>query len=110
MADLKGKVCIVTGASGGIGKVIVKALADQGLKLVLASRRKQLLEEIKSGLPNPEDILCVVCDVTKQADLENLISKTLEKFKRIDVLVNGAGVSSQHPFYNQPLVDIEKII
>ena len=110
MVNLAGKVCIVTGASGGIGKVIVKSLADQGLKLVLAARRKEFLEEIKGGLADPENVLCVSCDVTKQSDLENLVKQTLEKFKRIDILINGAGVSSQHPFYNQPLADIEKII
>lgn len=110
MASLEGKVCIITGASGGIGKVIVEALAKEGLSLVLAARRQEALEEIKKGLPNPDKAVCLKCDVTKQADLENLVSQTMAKFKRIDILINGAGVSSQHPFWSQPIEDIEKII
>jgi len=110
MANLEGKVCIVTGASGGIGKILVERLVSQGLTLVLAARRLEVLEDIRNNLPNPDKILCIGCDVTKQSDLENLVNQTLDKFKRIDILVNGAGVSSQHPFHNQPLEDIEKII
>ncbi len=110
MADLKDKVCIITGASGGIGKVIVARLAQQGAKLILAARRLEILEELKQSLPHPDNILCIKCDVTQQADLEGLVNKALEKFKRIDILVNAAGVSSQHPFFSQPLEDIEKIM
>ncbi|MCF7908331.1 MAG: SDR family oxidoreductase [Candidatus Omnitrophica bacterium] len=110
MSDLTGKVCIVTGASGGIGKVIVESLAKEGLTLVLAARRLEVLEEFKKTLPNPDKVLCLRCDVTKQADLENLVNETLSKFNRVDCLVNGAGVSSQHPFWNQPIEDIEKIM
>jgi NADP-dependent 3-hydroxy acid dehydrogenase YdfG len=110
MGNLEGKVAIVTGASGGIGKIMVEALAGQGLKLVLAARRIEVLEDIKKTLPKPEDVLCIKCDVTQQSDLENLVNKTLEKFKKIDILVNGAGVSSQHPFHDQPKEDIEKIM
>ena len=110
MVDLTGKVCIVTGASGGIGKIIVESLAKEGLTLVLAARRLEVLEEFKKTLPNPDKVLCLKCDVTKQADLENLVNETLSKFGRVDCLVNGAGVSSQHPFWNQPIEDIEKIM
>ncbi len=110
MADLNQKVCIITGASGGIGKTIVEKLAASGATLVLAARRLEVLEEIKKSLPQPDKVLCVKCDVTKQEDLENLINKTIEKFSRIDVLVNGAGVSSQYPFWQQPLEDIGKVI
>ena len=110
MTDLKGKVCIVTGASGGIGKAIVQKLAKSGATLVLAARRLEVLEELKKDLPNKDSVLCVRCDVAKQKDLENLVDTTLKSFKKIDVVVNGAGVSSQHPFWQQPLEDIEKIM
>ncbi len=110
MDKLAGKVCIVTGASGGIGKIIVERLAKEGLTLVLAARRLEVLDELKKILPDPDKVLCVKCDVTKQADLENLVNETLTKFKKIDILVNEAGVSSQNPFHQQPIEDIEKII
>ena len=110
MADLKGKVAIITGASGGIGKIMVERLAKENLKLVLAARRLEVLEQIKSSLLNKDNILCVKCDVTKQSDLENLVNKTIKEFGKVDILVNGAGVSSQHPFWQQPLEDVEKIM
>lgn len=110
MRNLKGKIAIVTGASGGIGKTIVQKLAAQGLALVLAARRLEVLNEIKETLPNKDEVLCVKCDVTKQEDLENLVKQTIDKFKRIDVLVNGAGVSSQYPFWQQPTEDIAKVM
>ncbi len=108
--QLKGKVCIVTGASGGIGKAIVGKLAADGAALILAARRLEVLEELKNTLPGKERIVCVRCDVTKRQDLENLVATTLKQFERIDVLVNGAGVSSQYPFWQQPVEDIEKVM
>lgn len=110
MNSLKGKVCIVTGASGGIGKAIVEKLSPAGVNLVLSARRKDVLEEIKKTLKKKNNVLCVQCDVTKKEDLDNLVSTTLNKFKKIDVLINGAGVSSQYPFWQQPVEDIEKIM
>lgn len=110
MGKLEDKVCIVTGASGGIGKVIVKKLAQENATLVLVARREEILEEIKKALPNKDKILLIKCDVAKQEDLERVVSKTLEKFKKIDIVINGAGVSSQYPFWRQPIEDIEKIM
>jgi len=108
--SIKGKVCVITGASSGIGKVIVERLAKEGAKFVLAARRENILEEIKQSLANKDDVLCVKCDVTKQAELENLVAAANKKFGRIDVLINAAGVSSQYPFWEQPLEDIEKVM
>ncbi len=110
MVDLKGKVCIVTGASGGIGKAMVERLSGAGATLVLAARRLEVLEDIKKGLADKDKVLLVKCDVTKQEDLENLVNTAIKKFGRIDCLVNGAGVSSQHPFWQQPLEDIAKVM
>lgn len=110
MNKLENKVCIVTGASGGIGRVIIEKLAVKGVFFVIAARRLEVLEEIKKSLPDENKVLCLRCDVTRQSDLEVLVSKTLDKFGRIDILINCAGVSSQHPFWQQPVEDIEKVI
>ncbi len=110
MVNLEGKTAIVTGATGGIGKDIVKGLADKKIKLVLAGRRKEKLENLADEFGKTTDILTVECDVSKEENLKNLVVKAENKFKKIDILINGAGVSSQHPFWSQPLEDIEKII
>lgn len=110
MVNLEGKVCIVTGASGGIGKAIVEKLANSKATVILAARRLEVLEELKETLPWKDKCLCVRCDVTQRHDLENLVKVALKDFEKIDVLVNCAGVSSQHPFWEQPLEDIEKVM
>jgi len=110
MSSLNNKTCIVTGATGGIGKVIVEKLSLTGLNLVLAGRREEILNEIRNSLPEKDKVICVKCDVTKQSDLENLVKTAQTKFKTIDILINGAGVSSQYPFFKQPIEDIEKIM
>lgn len=110
MVSLEGKIAIVTGATGGIGRDIVEGLAGKKIKLVLVGRREEKLKSLEEEFSDKTEILTVRCDVTKQENLENLINKTKDKFGKIDILINGAGVSSQHPFWNQPVEDIEKII
>jgi len=110
MASLNGKVCIMTGASGGIGKAMVEKLSKEGAILVLAARRLNVLEDLKKEMGAKAKITCVECDVTEQKDLENLVAVTIKEHKKIDVVINGAGVSSQHPFWEQPLEDIEKVM
>jgi len=56
------------------------------------------LQDIKKTLPDQDKVLCIKCDVTKQSDLENLVNQTIDKFGKIDIVINGAGVSSQYPF------------
>ncbi|MDP8290369.1 MAG: SDR family oxidoreductase [Candidatus Susulua stagnicola] len=110
MKKLGGKVCIITGASGGIGKSVVEKLAGQDASLILAARREEILQDIKKTLPDQDKVLCIKCDVTKQSDLENLVNQTIDKFGKIDIVINGAGVSSQYPFWQQPVEDVEKIM
>ncbi len=112
MSELKGKTAIVTGASRGIGNAIATALAAEGMNLALAARGTYKLNEVAHSLADKHkvDILPVPCDVTKQEDLEDLVNKAIEHFGRIDALINSAGVSSQHPFNEQPPQDIPKLM
>lgn len=82
------KVIIITGASQGIGLGAAKLLASKGAKVVLAARSEELLKKAENEIPNSYS---VVTDVTKEEDAKNLIDKTLEKFGRIDILINNAG-------------------
>ncbi|CAD7772478.1 MAG: putative oxidoreductase [Candidatus Methanoperedenaceae archaeon GB37] len=112
MNELNGKTTIITGASGGIGKAIAKALAREGMNLVIAARGKEVLEETAKEftLKYKVKVLPVPCDVTKQADLENLVNIAIKEFKKIDALINSAGISSQYPFQEQPLEDIPRLV
>jgi len=108
---LKGKTAIVTGASRGIGKAIASTAASLGINLSIAARQEGPLNETAAELAKKYkvEVLAVPCDVTKLEDLENLVNKTKEKFGKIDILINNAGVSSQYPFEKQPIEDFERL-
>lgn len=110
--DLKGKSAIITGASRGIGKAIARTCASLGINLAIAARSEGPLKETVNEIAKEfkVQVLGVPTDVTKLADLENLVKKTKEKFGNIDILINNAGVSSQYPFEKQPFEDFESLV
>lgn len=89
---MQNKVVIITGASSGIGKALAEKYASEGANLVLAARRIDRLESLKEQLSNVE-VLPVQTDVTSESDCKNLIEKTIDRFGRIDILINNAGIS-----------------
>lgn len=100
--DIKNKVIIVTGASDGIGLEIAKKLAHAGAKVVLAARNDEKLAALAHELPGS---VAVHTDMTQPADIQNLIDRTMEIDKRIDVLVNNAGQGMTGPVET---IDIDK--
>lgn len=92
--DPKGKVVVVTGASSGIGEATARQFGREGAKVVLAARRVDKLEALANeigGMGTGAEVLVVQADLSKLEDIQSLIQKTLDKFGRIDVLVNNAG-------------------
>jgi short-subunit dehydrogenase len=85
------KVIIITGASSGIGLALAKEYDKKDINIVLAARSIDKLDTLKSELKN--NVLTIKTDVSIQSDCENLINKTIEKFGRIDILINNAGIS-----------------
>ena len=91
---LNGSVVIVTGASSGIGRALAESFARRGAKVVLAARRAEMLETVRLQIePYATDVLAIPTDITDEANLRALVSQTLDRFGRIDVLVNNAGVA-----------------
>jgi NAD(P)-dependent dehydrogenase (short-subunit alcohol dehydrogenase family) len=88
--DLTGRVAIVTGASGALGRRFAEVLGAAGAATVLAARRTDRMAAIAQCLPRA---IAVECDVTVPEQRQGLVSRTLEVFGRIDVLVNNAGIS-----------------
>jgi hypothetical protein len=86
---LDGKVAIVTGASSGLGDRFARVLHAAGATVVLAARRADRLEALAAELPGA---LGVPTDVAVGADRERLVAATIERFGRVDVLVNNAGI------------------
>ena len=92
--DIKGKVVIVTGASSGIGEATARQFAREGGKVVLAARRVDRLEALAkeiTSMGRGAETLVVQADLSKLEDIQSLIKQTLDKYERIDVLVNNAG-------------------
>jgi len=89
--SLRDKVVIITGASSGIGAALAEQLGAMGAKIVLAARREERLQEIAAK--HPTHSLVVPTDVTDESACKNLIERTIEKFGRLDVLINNAGMS-----------------
>ena len=94
LADLTGKVVIVTGASSGIGAATAAALHDASALPVLAARRGDRIDELAGQLVGA---LAVRTDVTDGSDIHRLVDLTLDRYGRIDGLVNNAGVALHEP-------------
>jgi len=88
---LDGQVAIVTGASSGLGERFARVLSAVGANVVVAARRLDRLETLAAELPGA---LAVQADLSVAEDRERLVAATLEKFGRVDVLVNNAGIGS----------------
>ncbi len=94
---MRDKVVVITGASSGIGKALAEKYAVEGFKLVLAARRIERLVDLQERL-NMVEVLAVKTDVSVEEDCKNLIEKAIEKFSRIDILINNAGISMRAAF------------
>jgi NAD(P)-dependent dehydrogenase (short-subunit alcohol dehydrogenase family) len=90
-----GKIALVTGAGTGVGKAAALALFDAGYSVVLAGRRGDLLEAVASqGNPDGSRSLCVPTDVGDPAAVKALFAATRERFRRLDLLFNNAGIGA----------------
>jgi NAD(P)-dependent dehydrogenase (short-subunit alcohol dehydrogenase family) len=91
MAKLEGKVAVVTGAGRGIGEAIARSLDAEGAYVVVADvtgEEKVVAEDLRNGLG-------LHADVSQEADIEALISRTVQEFGRLDILCNNAGIDGE---------------
>jgi NAD(P)-dependent dehydrogenase (short-subunit alcohol dehydrogenase family) len=88
---LKDRACVVTGASGGIGRATATALAAEGAAVLLVGRRKERLEELAAELATAST---AALDITDAGAAARIVAECEQRFGHIDVLVNGAGTSA----------------
>jgi short-subunit dehydrogenase len=109
--SITGKTFVITGASSGFGRGVAVQLASHGANVVLAARRTELLNEVAAeataagGTP-----LVVTTDVGKPEDIQKLADAAIQRFGRIDVWINNAGVGAIGRFWDIPIEDHSRLI
>ncbi len=101
---------LVTGASTGIGFAVARAFLDRGYNLVLNSRDPGRLEAAYDALGRPDNAVLVAGDVGDKAVGQRMVDAALDKFGRVDVLVNNAGVFSPKPFLDVEEADLDHFL
>lgn len=109
--NLQGKTAIVTGGGRGLGAQIAQGFAEAGANVVLCSRKVEACEEMAQELTKiGVQSIGLACDVTKQEDVKQLVEKVIEKFGRIDILVNNSGATWGTPAVDMPFEAWQKVI
>jgi 3-oxoacyl-[acyl-carrier protein] reductase len=94
MFNLTGKLALVTGATGGIGQSIVKALVNQGAKVIMVGRNEEKLQNLKQELS--DKVYSLICDFNDDSQINSLIENAEKQFGNIDILVCNAGITKDN--------------
>jgi short-subunit dehydrogenase len=102
--NIQGKVVLITGASEGIGAACAQAFRQRGAHVALMARRQEQLQQVAGA-----DGLALVGDVTVEEDRRRCVEATLDRFSRIDILINNAGVGMYAPSWQAPMADVRRM-
>ncbi|HEY2003734.1 MAG TPA: SDR family NAD(P)-dependent oxidoreductase [Candidatus Saccharimonadia bacterium] len=109
--SIKDKVVIITGATSGIGEATGRMLAREGAITVLAGRREDRLEQVRKDIDKDGGrALAITTDVTDYASVNNMVQTAQEKYGKIDVLFNNAGVMLLGPVIDADVTDWRRMI
>ncbi len=109
--DLTGKVAIVTGGAGGIGKALALGLAGHGADAVVTSRTLSKLEPVAAEIKAVgRKSLAVACDVTDERSIKEMVERVVQAFSRIDILVNAAGINIRSSAEDISIDDWKKVM
>lgn len=112
LLSLDGKICVITGGSKGLGQSMALGLAESGATTVITARDVEACRGVaaeiaaKTGKPS----LGIATDVTKEDQVNRLVSAVLDSYGKIDVLINSAGMNIRHPIEDFPADEFRKII
>jgi NADP-dependent 3-hydroxy acid dehydrogenase YdfG len=109
--NIEGKVVVITGASSGLGEVTARLLSAQGASVVLGARRTDRLQSLADELTrNGGKALAVTTDVTYRDQVKRLVDAAVQKFGRIDVMINNAGIMPRAPLERLTVDDWDRTI
>lgn len=108
---LKNKVAIITGASSGIGYATSLTLSKAGIRVAVGARRTERLQELeKQIIKNNGEILVQKTDVTRKSDCDSLVDAVVEKWGKVNILINNAGLMPLSYFKNGKVEEWEQMI
>ncbi|MEK5183698.1 3-oxoacyl-ACP reductase FabG [Solibacillus sp. FSL R5-0449] len=105
---LENKVAIITGGAGGIGLAAVKRFLEEGAKVAIVDYDKQQGEKIEAELG--ENVAFFAVDVSKLADVKEMVQQVVDRFGKIDILINNAGITRDATLVKMSEEDFEKVI
>lgn len=103
MKSLENKVIWITGASSGIGREMALQCSRLGAQVVLSSRRKEVLEQIRQELAAPEKAMVLPLDMEQSLVFHEKVKQVMDRFGRIDLLFNNAGITHRSEIHETPL-------
>ncbi|HZW69669.1 MAG TPA: SDR family oxidoreductase [Hanamia sp.] len=103
------RVIVITGGTDGIGKALVAIFLNKNAKVATCSRTEEKLAQLKKEFPG-KPLFTMTADVSVEEDCKNFIERTLEEFKKIDVLINNAGISMRALFKDTDLATLRKVM
>jgi NAD(P)-dependent dehydrogenase (short-subunit alcohol dehydrogenase family) len=111
MFDLTGKVALVVGGHGGLGKAIALGLAEAGADVVVASRNQEALQNVAQEIKaTKRKSLAVGVDIIDEKQVDGMVDTILKVFPRIDILVNAAGLAIRKPADTFPIDEWQKVM
>lgn len=95
MTDFSGKVCLITGAAGGLGKTIAEALVIAKAKVVIVDINIERLKAAETELSFHGDVFALAVDITDEDAVKGMFFATFERFAQVDIVVNNAGITDR---------------
>lgn len=107
---LAGKVAVVTGAAQGIGRACAERFLKDGAKVVIGDVNAEQLAKTAADLGNPDSLVTLKTDVSKRAEVDALVQLAIDRFGRLDVIVNNAGIARTQQFLDITEADFDTVL
>jgi NAD(P)-dependent dehydrogenase (short-subunit alcohol dehydrogenase family) len=105
------KVVLITGATSGSGRAAALQFTSEGAKVSFCGRRAMLANEVRSAIKaRGGEAQCIRVDVRNESDIKNFVDRTVEKFGRLDVAFNNAGITLEEPLHEYSSQEWEDVI
>ena len=108
---LDGKIAIVTGGAGGIGEALALGLGIHGATVIVSSRNQDAITKVAEKITKESGnkAIAIPSDVTDESSMKNLVDQVVEKYGKVDILVNAMGMNIKHDAFEYPMEDWQKL-